>query len=134
MADPLKPQFTFLIRRTVGAKVDYYLADGGFTASPHDGYEYMNESTALVNIHSMGRSDRLHKRPEAVYEVVPYCAELHVLEQERDLAERRLNEIRDIIEAVDNRCMAADGPVTPTLKEMRQEEISHIYELANRKR
>lgn len=42
----------------------------------------------------------------------------------------RLRVIAAIIEAVDNRCMAADGPVTPTLKEMTQAEISRIYALA----
>ena len=42
----------------------------------------------------------------------------------------RLRRIAEIIEAVDNRCMAVDGPVTTTLNEMRQREISEIYELA----
>lgn len=42
----------------------------------------------------------------------------------------RLAEIAAIIEAVDHRCMAADGPVTPTLREMTQKEISRIYKLA----
>lgn len=42
---------------------------------------------------------------------------------------RRLGRIREIIESVDNRCIAADGPVTPTLEEMTQEEMSEIYEL-----
>lgn len=45
-------------------------------------------------------------------------------------ARERLDAIAQIIENVDNRCMAADGPVTPTLKEMTQEEIKVIYELA----
>lgn len=44
--------------------------------------------------------------------------------------DKRLDRIREIIEAVDNRCMAADGPVTPTGQEMRQSEISAIYALA----
>lgn len=44
--------------------------------------------------------------------------------------EQRLAEIALIIEGVDIRCMAADGPVTPTLQEMTQVEISRIYELA----
>lgn len=43
-----------------------------------------------------------------------------------------LDRIAAIIEAVDNRCMACDGPVTPTLQEMTQEEISEIYALASR--
>ena len=45
----------------------------------------------------------------------------------------RLNRIAEIIESVDNRCMAADGPVTPTLQEMTQDEISRIYALAKGK-
>lgn len=43
---------------------------------------------------------------------------------------KRLAEIRQIIERVDLRAAAADGPVTPTLQEMTQEEISRIYALA----
>lgn len=43
----------------------------------------------------------------------------------------RLKRIADIIERVDQRAMAADGPVTPTLQEMRQDEISEIYLLAS---
>lgn len=53
--------------------------------------------------------------------------------KERDQARIKLREIRRIIEAVDNRAMAADGPVTPTLKEMTQLEISRIYKLAGGK-
>lgn len=41
-----------------------------------------------------------------------------------------LKEIAQIIEGVDNRCAAADGPVTPTLREMTQKELSRIYKLA----
>lgn len=41
-----------------------------------------------------------------------------------------LAEIARIIETVDNRCAAVDGPVTPTLQEMTQKEISRIYQLA----
>ena len=44
----------------------------------------------------------------------------------------RLRKIAEIIEAVDNRCMAVDGPVTPTLQEMTQDEIAEIYRLAKR--
>lgn len=45
---------------------------------------------------------------------------------------RALARIAEIIEGVDQRCMACDGPVTPTLQEMRQSEISEIYKLAKR--
>lgn len=43
----------------------------------------------------------------------------------------RLAKIAAIIEAVDQRAAACDGPVTPTLQEMTQEEISQIYRLAH---
>ena len=43
---------------------------------------------------------------------------------------QRLRKIRLIIDRVDSRCLAADGPVTPTLQEMNQTEISEIYRLA----
>lgn len=45
----------------------------------------------------------------------------------------KLKRIAEIIERVDNRCMAVDGPVTPTLQEMSQDEISEIYLLASQK-
>ena len=43
---------------------------------------------------------------------------------------KKLERIAGIIETVDNRCMATDGPVTATLDEMDQSEISEIYKLA----
>jgi len=47
---------------------------------------------------------------------------------------KRLREIADILEAVDNRCMAVDGPVTPTKDEIRADELRTIYRLAKRLR
>jgi hypothetical protein len=44
--------------------------------------------------------------------------------------QERLDRIAEIIESVDDRCLAADGEVTPTLNEMKQEEITEIYNLA----
>lgn len=44
-------------------------------------------------------------------------------------ATQRLAEIRRIIEDVDHRAMACDGPVTPTLQEMTLAEIRRIYKL-----
>ena len=32
-----------------------------------------------------------------------------------------------IIDAVEARCMATDGPVTPTLREMREKELSELW-------
>jgi len=45
----------------------------------------------------------------------------------------RLDKIRDIIEDVDNRCMAVDGPVTPTEREITAAELKRIYKLAGGK-
>ena len=44
--------------------------------------------------------------------------------------QERLDRIAEIIENVDNRCMAYDGPVGQTLDEMRSDEIEQIYKLA----
>jgi hypothetical protein len=44
--------------------------------------------------------------------------------------EERLKRIAQIIWDVDNRCSAVDGPVTQTLEEMTQDEISEIWELS----
>lgn len=46
---------------------------------------------------------------------------------------KRLEMIADIIETVDNRAMACDGPVPSTMEEMSQEEMSTIYALAKGK-
>lgn len=51
---------------------------------------------------------------------------------ERDAAQEALTRIAAIIEHVDTRCMAADGPVTPTLAEMTVQELDHIRGLAHR--
>ena len=44
--------------------------------------------------------------------------------------EMRLIEIARIIEGVDNRCMAVDGPVSDTREEMTKDEMRAIYMLA----
>lgn len=44
--------------------------------------------------------------------------------------EKALARIAEIIEQVDQRACAADGPVTPTLEEMTVEEMKAIYGLA----
>lgn len=44
---------------------------------------------------------------------------------------KALREIVNIIDNVDNRCLAMDGPVASTLQEMRMEEMQRIYELAS---
>jgi hypothetical protein len=45
----------------------------------------------------------------------------------------RLREIAKIIEDVDRRCMVADGPVTPTRREITDSELRRIYKLARGK-
>lgn len=45
-------------------------------------------------------------------------------------ARERLDKIREVIERVENRCMAADGPVTNTRYEMADEELREIYRLS----
>lgn len=47
--------------------------------------------------------------------------------------EERLDQIKEIIDSVESRCLAADGPVTPTLKEMGEDELRKIYKLAGGK-
>lgn len=44
--------------------------------------------------------------------------------------EQRLHAIADILEEVDNRCMAVDGPVTETRHEITGDELRLIYRLA----
>ena len=43
---------------------------------------------------------------------------------------QRLAAIAEIIDAVDDRCTAADGPVTRTCDEMTDDEMREIYNLA----
>lgn len=53
-----------------------------------------------------------------------------ILGDEADIfAASRLERIRNIINGVEIRCMAVDGPTTPTLKAMSEDEMRRIYEL-----
>jgi hypothetical protein len=45
-------------------------------------------------------------------------------------ARQRVQIITDVIEMVDNRAMAADGPVTPTREEITDDEMRRIYKAA----
>jgi hypothetical protein len=40
-----------------------------------------------------------------------------------------IKEFNRIIDNIEARCMASEGPVTPTLKEMSEEELSEIWKL-----
>jgi hypothetical protein len=46
------------------------------------------------------------------------------------MRDERLRQIKEIIDGVENRCMAADGPVTNTRVEMTDDELRRIYRLA----
>lgn len=48
-----------------------------------------------------------------------------------DKPAERLAEIRRIIERIENRCMAVDGPVTPTTQKITEQELRDIYKLTN---
>ena len=43
---------------------------------------------------------------------------------------QRCAAIVDLIEAIENRCMAADGPVSLTTEEITERELRRIYRLA----
>ncbi len=49
---------------------------------------------------------------------------------EQAMLRARLYSIKEIIDGVENRCMAVDGPVTNTRDEMSDEELRRIYRLA----
>lgn len=43
--------------------------------------------------------------------------------------QRAVNRFNEIIDTVENRCMAADGPVTPTLQEITEKELSDLWKV-----
>ena len=49
----------------------------------------------------------------------------------KDLKFTPEDEFNAIIDAIETRAMAADGPVTPTLQEATEEELSRLWELVN---
>lgn len=51
-------------------------------------------------------------------------------EQQLSAALQRLANIAAVIDGIENRCMAADGPVTNTRVEMTDRELIRIYRLA----
>lgn len=86
-------------------------------------YEVNEDGTARLN-HAIGPEDL--KKLVGWLTSQPNAVETRKIKRMK----ARLREIAEIIESVDNRAMAADGPVTPTLQEMTQDEISRIYYLA----
>lgn len=55
---------------------------------------------------------------------------LNVAIKQRDEARHKLSQIKDTIDLIENRCLAADGPVTNTRFEMTDEELRFIYTTA----
>lgn len=49
---------------------------------------------------------------------------------ERRHVRKHAERIADVLETVDNRCMAADGPVTPTKDEINPDELRTLYTAA----
>lgn len=47
---------------------------------------------------------------------------------------KRLSRIAEIIETIEQRCMATDGPVTPTTKEITEAELRAIYQFTQFRR
>ena len=45
-------------------------------------------------------------------------------------ARQALQKIIEIIERIESRCMAADGPVTPTIQEIIEADLREIYWIA----
>jgi hypothetical protein len=44
--------------------------------------------------------------------------------------QRAIDTFMRIIDDVENRCIEADGPVTPTLREMREDELRQLWRAA----
>jgi len=44
---------------------------------------------------------------------------------------QKIQRFNRIIDNIENRCMAVDGPVTPTLKEATEEELSELWRILN---
>lgn len=55
------------------------------------------------------------------------------VKQHRSNESKRFSRIREVIERVDGRALAADGPVPPTEEEITGEEMREIYRLAGGK-
>lgn len=116
----LTPREREVLRLACAGKVDKQIADELRCGLP----------TVKAHMQSIRQKFGVTNRVQAVLVAFGvYGVELDAVDNDP----ARLSRIRQIIEAVDNRCAAVDGPVTPTLKEMTQDEISAIYALACRK-
>jgi hypothetical protein len=58
------------------------------------------------------------------------AAEIQRLKRDNEHLRKSMQLILGVIDGVEQRCMAADGPVTPTCDEITDAELRVIYELA----
>ena len=92
--------------------------------------EHSNADDPILIAERLGLADALTSLEATYDDGLAYT----ITTAERQAAEAyRLARIAEIVEAVDHRCQAADGPVSRTLEEMTQDEISAIYALAKGK-
>ena len=71
---------------------------------------------------------------DSVYFIETATRERYENEPFKPYAKPKTNADRfcELLEAIDNRCMAADGPVTPTLSEATADELRKLYVFADR--
>lgn len=82
--------------------------------------------SALVGADEYVRKESLSVACDHIDELLAeLCRNRRLLEAGERLAEL-LKPVADIIETVDNRCSAADGPVTPTEREITQGEMKRL--------
>jgi hypothetical protein len=71
---------------------------------------------------------------DSVYYIETATRERYASDPYKPWTPRKTNAARfaELLEAIDNRCMAADGPVTPTLSEATADELRKLYLFADR--
>ena len=71
---------------------------------------------------------------DSVYYIETASRERYANDPYKPWAPRKTNGARfaELLEAIDQRCMAADGPVTPTLSEATTDELRRLYLFADR--
>lgn len=50
-------------------------------------------------------------------------------ELRKEFTQEHIERFFQLVDDIENRCMASDGPVTPTLQEMQEEELSEIWHI-----
>jgi hypothetical protein len=71
---------------------------------------------------------------DSVYYIETATRERYENDQYKPWKPRKTNAARfaELLETIDNRCMAADGPVPPTLSEATADELRRLYLFADR--